>query len=390
VVFNFAFMINNAFVKLERNKEGDIVRAFTITSRSFSDIVRAFTITSRNFSDIVYVRGSGHNRIWKSVNTPHGKDETEDIKIAVFNLLERMQEEELKTTVGKLVGSLQNPRQFIDALNGEGRVINIRTLIYTTMVNLAEQFVANPYQTFQITNPETGTLVDITEGLLKEMPGFFERELAACAWQAPIVEKIYCSKLMYGVENQAAIFNKEGNRFMSLLEFDVPGIVNWFKIIRKNPTINASSIFRTDKGFEEPQIIPHISPKSGVSVSMVTPTDALSMMGVDVEDIPYDSFTSGPLLMIFLALCFHELFSDESIIPALLASSRQFMLVETYNQDGFKINTERVVYEETFDRERLKENQAVVYSSPLNEYLTAWIPDQPQRIIAKFGGLVLR
>jgi len=338
-------MINNAFVKLERNPRGDIIHAFATTCRGSSDLV--------------YVRGSGDNRVWKSVNTPRGKNETDDIKFAVFNLLKQMQEKELKTTVGKILGDIQNPRQIMGALIGEGRVINIRTSIYTAMVNLAEQFVTDPYQSFMIVNPQTGTLVDITEGLLKEMPGFFERELAACAWQAPIVEKIYCAKLMYGVENQAAIFNREGNRFMSLLEFDVPGIINWFKILRKNPTINTANILRTNKSFEEPQIIPHISPKSGVSVSMVTPTDALAMMGVDTEHLPYDSFTSGPLLMIFLALCFHEIFPDEKIVPGLLASNRQ------------------IIYEG-------------VYSSPLNMYLSAWVPEQPEKIVARFGGIELR
>jgi len=195
---------------------------------------------------------------------------------------------------------------------------------------------------------------------------------------------------MYGVENQAAIFSKDGERFMSLLEFDVPGVINWFKIIRKNPTINSLKIFKLDKGFDEPQIITHISPKNSVSVSMVTPTDALAMMGVDVQDIPFDSFTSGPLLMIFLALCFHEIFPDDKIVPTLLASNRQSMYVETYDQDGYVTNRERVLYEETFDQSRLGSNQNVIYSSPLEMYLTAWVQDQPASILAKFGGLTLQ
>ena len=369
-------MINNAFVKLERNKAGDILHAFTDTSRISSDLV--------------YVRGSGDNRIWKSVKATKGKDETADIKFAIANLLELTKEQESKTTVGKILGDFQNAQQIMDSLNGEGRVINIRTSIYTATVNLATQFIANPYQTFQIINPQTGTLVDITEGLVKDMPAFIERELAACAWQAPIVEKIYCSKLMYGVDNQAAIFSKDGNRFMSLLEFDVPGIINWFKIIKKNPSINAANIFRTDKGYDEAQIIPHVSPKSGVSVSMVTITDALSMMGVDTEKFPHEYLTSGPLLMIFLALCFHEIFPDEKIIPMLLASNRESMYVETYNDAGIPIRKERIFYEESFDKAKLKADQSVVYSSPLRLYLEAWLPDDSARIIARFGGIELK
>ena len=369
---NFAFMINNAFVKVERNRSGDIIHAFTDTSR--------------NSSDIVYLRGSRDNRVWKSVKTPRGKDETEEIKTAVYNLLEQIHDMEKSSTVGKIINAIQPQLD----LAGKGKVVNFKTLIYETMVQLAEQFITNPYQSFQITSPETGTLVDITEGLLKEMPGFLERELAACAWQAPIVERIYCSKLMYGAENQAAIFSKDGNRFMSLLEFDVPGVINWFKIVRKNPTINSSNIFKLDKGYNEPQIIPHVSPKNNVSVSMVTPSDALAMMGVDVNQIPFDSFTSGPLLMIFLALCFHEIFPDEKIVPTLLASNRQSMYVETYDQDGYVTSREKVIYEDTFDRSRLRSDQSVVYSSPLEMYLTAWVQDQSANIISKFGGLTLQ
>jgi len=372
VVSNFAFMINNAFVKIERNRSGDILHAFTSTSK--------------NSSDIVYLRGSRDNRVWKSVNTPQGKDETEEIKVAVSNLLEQIHDKEKNSTVGKIIGGIQPPLD----LAGRGKVINFKTFVYETMVQLAGQYISNPFQPFQITSPETGTLVDITSGLTKEMPSFIERELAACAWQAPIVERIYCSKLMYGVENQAAIFSKDGERFMSLLEFDVPGVINWFKIIRKNPTINSLKIFKLDKGFDEPQIITHISPKNSVSVSMVTPTDALAMMGVDVQDIPFDSFTSGPLLMIFLALCFHEIFPDDKIVPTLLASNRQSMYVETYDQDGYVTNRERVLYEETFDQSRLGSNQNVIYSSPLEMYLTAWVQDQPASILAKFGGLTLQ
>ena len=376
MVSNFAFMINNAFVKVERNSRGEIIRAFSSTLR--------------HSSDLVYVKGSGDNRVWKSYSTPPGKDETEEIKFAVGNLLSQIQEEELNTTIGRILGNRQQTQRITNNLMGEGRVINIRTEIYLAMVRQAEQYVANPYGQFTFPNPDTGLLENITEDILKEMPKFFERELAACAWQAPVVEKIYCSKLMYGVDNQAAIFSKDGNRFMSLLEFKVPGIINWFEIIRQNPTIRAAGIFKTDKGFDEPQIIPHISPKSGVSVSMVTPTDALAMMGVDVDNLPYNSFTSGPLLMIFLSLCFHELFPDEKIVPTLLASNRQFMSVETYNEDGDTINIERVNYPETFDTSRLESNQSVVYSSPLEKYLTAWVPDQAQSIVARFGGLELR
>ena len=369
---NIAFMINNSFVQVERNRKGDIVRAF----------INAL----RNSPDIVYLRGSRANRVWKSVKTPYGKDETEEIKTAVLNLLEQIQHEERNSTIGKIIGDIQQPFD----LGSQGKVVNFKTLIYETMVQLAEQFITNPFQPFRITNPATGTLVDITQGLLMEMPKFIEKELASCAWQVPIIERIYCSKLMYGVENQAAIFNKEGNRFMSLLEFDVPGVINWFKIIRKNPTINSSNILRLGKGYDEPQIIPHISPKRNVSVSMVTPSDALKMMGVDIQGIPFDSFASSPILLIFFALCFHEIFPDEKIVPALLASNRRSMYVDTYDTDGRLTNRERIIDEDDFDRTELRSDQSVVYVSSLETYMTIWVPGQHENIMTKFGGLTLQ
>jgi hypothetical protein len=368
-------MINNAFVKLERKKNGEIDKAF-------SD-------TSRHSSDLVYIKGSGENRVWKSYLTPHGKDETEAIKQAVGDLLRRTQEVESNTTIGRILGDRQQIQRITNTLMGEGRVINIRTEVYLATVHQAEAYIANPYGQFTFLNPDTGMLENITEGIRREMPRFIEQGLAACAWQAPIVEKIYCSKLMYGVDNQAAIFSKDGVRFMSLLEFSVPGIINWFDIVKRNPTVKAAHIFRTDKGFDEPQIIPHVSPKNSVSVSMVTPTDALAMLGVEVDNIPYDSFTSGPLLMIFFALCFHEIFPNEKIIPGLLASNRQSPYVATYSDDGGLPNLERVYNEDTFDSSRLKSNQSVVYSSPLAMYLESWAPEQAQSIIEKFGGLRL-
>jgi len=94
--------------------------------------------------------------------------------------------------------------------------------------------------------------------------------------------------------------------------------------------------------------------------------------------------------MIFLALCFHEIFPDEKIIPMHLASNRQSMYVETTNADGIPIRKERIFYEESFDKSKLKADQSVVYSSPLRLYLEAWMPENSARIATRFGGIELK